>query len=336
MLQSIAKRTRIVHPDRPQGKTALRVFHILGPSHSEPDYRLLEGDALQGVQVTETSPSGNVPELMVQNTLDTRVFLMDGQELVGAKQNRILNTDVLVPAKSTLTIPVSCVEAGRWRHTSQAFSPGRSASHAIRRSKMERVRQSLNDGGGYDANQGAVWDEVQLSMRSSGSSSPTAALHDAYLQRGKELTEFRGSLRMPEEAVGLAVFHGVRFLGLDLFDRHSTLAYFWQSVVDSYAIDWLMASPPADDIDARKSPEAKVVREALERGAVGRWESFASPGEGRDHRLDDEHVSGSALVWEKKVVLHLQLFPKTPQAEEGNGPRRGRPRIHRPWPGPRA
>src|SRR5690606_8918308 len=173
--------------------------------------------------------------------LDKRVFLMDGQELVGAKQNRVLNTDVLVPAKTTLKIPVSCVEAGRWRRISDAFVPGRSASHTIRARKMERVRRSLRERSKHDADQHAVWDEVQESMSKSASHSPTAALHDAYRQRDRDLTAFRASLRMPDGAVGLAVFHGERFLGLDLFDRHSTLVYFWQTLVDSYAIEWLMA-----------------------------------------------------------------------------------------------
>lgn len=330
MANAIAQRARIVRLDQPQGKAALRVLPILGPSHDEPGYRLLEGEVLSGVKVTETSPSGSVPELRVENALETRVFLMDGQELVGAKQNRILNADVLVPAKATLTIPVSCVEAGRWQHLSDAFSPGRSASHAIRQAKMERVRRSLKAEGRHDADQRAVWDEVQNSMRLSASSSPTAALHDAYVQREKELAEFRGSLRMPEGTVGLAVFSGTRFLGLDLFDRHSTLVYFWQSLLDSYAIDWLMAASEdqkPDDV----APETFSVRETLERGAAGRWERFASPGEGHDYRLEDEQMSGSALVWEEKVVLHLQLFSKANGVGEQQSRQGGRPRIRRPW-----
>ena len=63
-----------------------------------------------------------MPELVVENPLDERVLLYDGEELVGAKQNRILNVSVLVEAKSALTIPVSCVEQGRWSHVSRRRS----------------------------------------------------------------------------------------------------------------------------------------------------------------------------------------------------------------------
>ena len=96
---AIANRVRVVQPGRPQGPQ-LRVLPIVGPSSDRPPYRLLDQDTLPLVRVTEVSEAGSVPELMVENKLDVRVFLMDGQELVGAKQNRILNTDVVVPAAS--------------------------------------------------------------------------------------------------------------------------------------------------------------------------------------------------------------------------------------------
>ena len=37
-----------------------------------------------------------------------------GEQLAGGKQNRVLNASILVPAKSELPIPVTCVERGRW------------------------------------------------------------------------------------------------------------------------------------------------------------------------------------------------------------------------------
>src|SRR5262245_14278026 len=87
---------------------------LTGPS-CEPDYLTLD-EALDSntAHVTEVSESGSVPELVFKNEHDRAVLLVDGEELIGAKQNRILNISILVPARSTLTIPVSCVEAGRW------------------------------------------------------------------------------------------------------------------------------------------------------------------------------------------------------------------------------
>lgn len=78
------------------------------------------------VEVTEVSESGSVPELCLLNRSSLPIFLLDGEELVGAKQNRILNLSILVPAASNFEVPVSCVEQGRWSWRSRGFqSAGR-------------------------------------------------------------------------------------------------------------------------------------------------------------------------------------------------------------------
>jgi hypothetical protein len=74
------------------------------------------------LKVTEVSDAGHVPELKVINHGKTPVLLLDGEELVGAKQNRVVNLTILVPAMATVVIPVSCVEAGRWNRRSHRFS----------------------------------------------------------------------------------------------------------------------------------------------------------------------------------------------------------------------
>jgi len=99
-------------------------------------YVTLDEALASGLRIRETSESGSVPELLVENALAERVLLYDGEELVGAKQNRILKVSVLVEARSMLTIPVSRVEQGRWRDVSTAFSSGSHISHAeLRRRK---------------------------------------------------------------------------------------------------------------------------------------------------------------------------------------------------------
>ncbi len=98
---------------------------------SAADYLMLDEALGSGwARVTEISESGSVPELRFVNNGAQPVFILDGEELVGAKQNRVVNLSLLVPAKSTLTIPVSCVEAGRWHARSRAFT---AASDAVRR-----------------------------------------------------------------------------------------------------------------------------------------------------------------------------------------------------------
>jgi environmental stress-induced protein Ves len=65
------------------------------------------------VEVAEVDESGQFSRLKVINRSDLSVLILDGEELVGAKQNRIVNTTILIAAESVTIIPVSCVEQGR-------------------------------------------------------------------------------------------------------------------------------------------------------------------------------------------------------------------------------
>src|SRR3954449_8027516 len=103
------------------------------------EYLTLEQAVPLGFHVTEIDAAGSVPELLDKNPLDSNVLLYDGEELVGAKQNRILNVTVLVPAQTDIRIPVSCVEEGRWSARSENFAAARHAAYPeLRRRKAER------------------------------------------------------------------------------------------------------------------------------------------------------------------------------------------------------
>src|SRR5919108_137085 len=94
--------------------------------------------------------------------LTVAVLVYEGEEVVGAQQNRTFDVSALVPARSSLRVPVSCVEAGRWdgsRHA-ESFAPAPQAAYpALRRMKNTHVRANLAAGGEARAAQGEVWRE---------------------------------------------------------------------------------------------------------------------------------------------------------------------------------
>src|SRR5271168_2701414 len=125
---------------------SLTVFPLFAEPSGQVDY-LLSDEALQAgsVMVQEVSEGGSVPDLLVENSGDIRVLFLEGEELVGAKQNRILNTSILLPAHSKTKIPVSCVERGRWGYRSRQFgSSGRHSSSKLRHSLKSSVTESLS------------------------------------------------------------------------------------------------------------------------------------------------------------------------------------------------
>ena len=101
----------------------LTLFPLLAERNGERGYLTLDDAlALGTLKITETSKHGNVPELLLNNEGKQPVLLLDGEELTGAKQNRVLNLTVLAPAGQKIVIPVSCVEAGRWSAQSEEFA----------------------------------------------------------------------------------------------------------------------------------------------------------------------------------------------------------------------
>src|SRR5262245_29487765 len=138
-----------------RGVVIAPLFPTRDPSCS---YLTLDEALPNGLAITETDTDGTVPELAVHNPLGDKVLLYDGEELVGAKQNRILNVTVLVGEQSTVRIPVSCVEQGRWSARSVAMGAAGHVSHAhLRRRKAEILAARPLARG---IAQGEVWNEV--------------------------------------------------------------------------------------------------------------------------------------------------------------------------------
>jgi ARG and Rhodanese-Phosphatase-superfamily-associated Protein domain len=104
----IAAALAAVTVGQPKSAGRLTVFPLLGAGDSRPAYLLLDEALAKGVaQVTETSTSGSVPELKFENRSDQPILIVDGEALIGAKQNRIVNISIMVPAQSVTPIPVS-------------------------------------------------------------------------------------------------------------------------------------------------------------------------------------------------------------------------------------
>lgn len=295
-----------VKAGEPRTYKSLRVIPFTGPSRDEPAYRLFDKGAADAVRIMEVDEGGTVPTLRVKNSLDARVLLVDGEELIGAKQNRVLNTDVLVAAGAEILIPVSCVEAGRWGYRARTFSSGKFLHRKTRSSKSSDILASLVDNKGHVSDQSAVWNEIDILSRKLRSPSPTAAMHDVYEQRAQDLENIRAGLELPPQTLGVAVYDGDRFLGLDLFDRAATFAHYWKALLDSYALDWLAMH--ASSTSAEGAPVE--VDQVVERLTAADWQRFDAPGEGGDVRWQDDEFTASALMWDDGEILHLQAFSR--------------------------
>ena len=287
----------------------LALVPLSGNGHKPLDY-ILAADAIEAgtLVVTELDEGGSVPDLLVTSSVETMVFVMDGEELVGAKQNRILNTSILFPPRAKTKIPVSCSEQGRWHYRSRRFrSGGTSSSSRLRRKKSRSVGRSLRATGKATSDQGEVWDEVHRYMEATGTSSPTAAMHDAVEQRRESLDAYMAELKCPENARGVVVAIDGEFEAMDLFDKPETLEKVWHRLVRGYALDAIV-----EQDTTAKAFTSDDVRALLSRAAETECQPCPSVGIGDDWRFETDALVGQALVAEGTCV-HLSVFPS-----EGN------------------
>ncbi len=252
------------------------------------EYLTLDEAIPLGFHVTELDTAGSVPELLAKNPLDSNVLLYDGEELLGAKQNRILNVTVLVPARSETKIAVSCVEEGRWHARSAHFAPSAQTAYPeLRRRKAVQLSASPLERG---LAQHAVWEEVAAKAQRLGVDSPTGAQADIY--RAKPTPDdLRGAFPLVPGQSGALLALGDRFC-LDYVSRPDAFARLYPKLLEGYLLDAREhAGDKRGDLDS-----------FLERTLTAPRSRRASAGLGEDVRLAADNLVGSGLELDGELV----------------------------------
>jgi hypothetical protein len=197
----------------------------------------------QTVVVHET---GQVGRLEVENlSTDVDVLIQDGDIVRGGRQDRVVRTDFILPAKSgRLPLPTFCVEKRRWGRR------GAEADHKFSGSGnvfcLRAMRTAMRSG---RANQAAMWEEVShmqsklsasigenVAAASSPSSMDLALDHQALERRRKAVREELGSLRGKyPEATGMIVAINGRIAGGDLYFNGELFGQLWERLLDAAA-----------------------------------------------------------------------------------------------------
>lgn len=288
----------------------LVMYPLISPYEDGVDYLLLDEALEQGVvQVTEVSKDGSVPDLKVLNRSPKMVLILDGEELVGAKQNRIVNATILLAPESETLIPVSCVERGRWEYRSDSFaSEKRMSPSAMRMNKCSQVRESVQERRSFRADQGEIWREISERQARRGVESDTDAMADLYRSERSRLNEYTGKFRPALGQVGALFMINGRVAGMDCFGRDKTLDKIFARLVESYAVDALDLYDPARESAGSRDDLELFLRNCNE----GKAEGNPSVALGSDCRVEDDRVLGAALVYDNRL-LHLSAFNREGQ-----------------------
>lgn len=277
---------------------SLSVFPLFTETNDPVDY-VLSDEAIEtkALVVEEVSEHGSVPNLLVENRSDSRVLFLEGEELVGAKQNRILNTSILVAAQSKMNIPVSCVEQGRWAYKSRGFSSsGAHSPSQLRYAVKASVSRAAKAKRGHTSDQSEVWREVHRQQSALGVSSDSQAMADTFGKFRERMAEFKDRLQYVDGATGLAIAVGKKVVGIDLFDKPSTCRKVWKRLLTGYVLDALEAGEDTAHADPAQ------VEALLSEVDVAKWEQVDPVGEGEEHRAEIGRDHASALSLDGTLV----------------------------------
>lgn len=255
------------------------------------------------VEITEADAE-SVPTLAVTSLVDDPVLLVEGETLAGGLQQRTLNVSVLVPPRSRLDVPVSCVEASRWGGSRDFEGVSGQTSRRVRRAKAASVSRSVRETGQKRSDQMAVWASVDHELDRLGVDSPTrnfAASDELFADSGRladTLDELVGLGPLPGQC-GVVVAHGSRVVAAEVYANRDLLAAQWQNLVRAALLD-------APDRPSGRPSAGRALR-FLRRLATGDGVETAGVGLGRERHVEAKRLVGQVLSLDDALV-HASAF----------------------------
>ena len=295
--------------ETPVVRGPLTLFPVFRRDAATADY--VPGPAAAAEHLFDVAERGDgavVPELVITNRGARPLLLIEGEVLLGAKQNRTLNVTVLCHPRGETVIPVSCVEMGRW---GRARKGSRSPHHAglkLRAAKVRSVFESVRARRGKRSDQGRVWEAVDEYAAALDSTSPTFALDEIQEGAALRFAHLTKDLVPAARQCGVLVGIGGEVRALDVFDRPETLSAYWQSLLAGYATDAYGAKEAPTTAEAARAFVAAL-------GAAARTETPGA-GLGTERHFGSDAVAGSELCLDG-ATIHLAAFATAPDAPEG-------------------
>jgi hypothetical protein len=308
-IRSLLDRLSLGDPVTPEGMGHVRVYPLVAQAwrspgsrgldlFEDPGYLSLDEAMRRRVLVVREMSSPTVPVLEVENIGDNPVLILAGEILVGGKQNRILQSDLLLPPHSgARDVTAFCVEHGRWTAGGSDFKvSGAMAPAPVRQSAAGKSAEAQSE----------VWRAIgDLAMKAGASASPTQSLHDvmedpkAEARAAPKIESIRGSLGAG--TVGMIAVANGTIYSFDLFCSAPLFEKYKDKILRAAVTG---APEPVQYFTAPAQPDVRAfLRAARDVQAI----YFGSAGMGSRVELSGSGVRGEALALDGRAV-HTALF----------------------------
>ncbi|ADC45973.1 hypothetical protein mru_0121 [Methanobrevibacter ruminantium M1] len=280
----------------------MEVIPIEALSAGKKEFITLKAGIQEGYVKISECESSTVNTVMAQNKSSTPLVLIDGEEVIGAMQNRIMNRSLIVPGNTTMPISVSCTEHGRW-HTRGNSPKAREFSHSDFFADYEtRHRKSETLYNNSDC-QSEVWASISDLEIKNSYRSPTSALNDSYVHHRPRLNEYLKHFSMLYNQIGAIFIINGQIKGLELFYNPFLCSQYYDKILKSYIMNAITnyysnCSSNSSNID---------VGAFLADLSDSKLNHSPNQGLGQHIKFSNNHGTGSALINDGEFV-HLNYF----------------------------
>ena len=261
-----------------------------------------EAIAKNQVQISEVNKKGLVTKLSVSNKSSDNIIILNGELIIGTqiRQDRIVDSTVLIPGYATVLINTFCGEQYRWSPRlsnkistpeSLYFSSGRANNAADINTKLSK--------------QCRIWSEISEKISDFNVKSFTNSVDQIYKKKKLNVEEIVNFFKIPSEAVGVALGINNQLVNIDIFSNNCMLQIYLPKIIRSIALDSFKKISKKSYL--KKKEVHRFLRQIHQANKQKRKVVEGTLGE--ELQFNSESVAGS-ILYHKEQTVHFSAFVK--------------------------
>tara|TARA_B100002003_G_scaffold49580_1_gene44717 strand:- start:76 stop:1014 length:939 start_codon:yes stop_codon:yes gene_type:complete len=261
-----------------------------------------EAMAKNQVQISEVNKEGLLTKLSVSNKSSDNIIILNGELIIGTqiRQDRIVDSTVLIPGYATVLINTFCGEQYRWSprlsnkiSTSESlyFSSGRANNAADINTKLSK--------------QCRIWSEISEKISDFNVKSFTNSVDQIYKKKKVNVEEIVNFFKIPSEAVGVALGINHQLVNIDIFSNNCMLQIYLPKIIRSIALDSFKKISKKSYL--KKKDVHRFLRQIHQANKQKRKVVEGTLGE--ELQFNSESVAGS-ILYHKEQTVHFSAFVK--------------------------
>ena len=261
-----------------------------------------EAIAKNQVQISEVNKKGLVTKLSVSNKSSDNIIILNGELIIGTqiRQDRIVDSTVLIPGYATVLINTFCGEQYRWSPRlsnkistpeSLYFSSGRANNAADTNTKLSK--------------QCRIWSEISEKISDFNVKSFTNSVDQIYKKKKVNVEEIVNFFKIPSEAVGVVLGINNQLVNIDIFSNNCMLQIYLPKIIRSIALDSFKKISKRSYL--KKKDVHRFLRQIHQANKQKRQVVEGALGE--ELQFNSESVAGS-ILYHKEQTVHFSAFVK--------------------------